>query len=196
MRTSVMLPVGIENFEKIRTEGFYYIDKTGLIRDLLNNWGEVNLFTRPRRFGKSLNMSMLKCFFETGCRKELFDNLEISKEPDLCNRYMGQFPVISISLKGVSGESFSTAKAMLRALIGREAMRFAFLADSDMLEEKERKLYYALTDIDQHGSFTMTDQLLCDSLLLLSKLLHKHYGRKAGMTVIALATPQYIAPGM
>ena len=98
-----MLPIGIDNFEKLREENFYYVDKTGLIRDLLYNWGEVNLFTRPRRFGKSLNMNMLKRFFEIGGRKEIFDGLQIMEERDLCERYMGKFPVISISLKAVNG---------------------------------------------------------------------------------------------
>lgn len=100
------LPIGIDNFEKIRKNDFYYVDKTGLIKDLLNNWGEVNVFTRPRRFGKTLNMSMLKNFFETGSDKTLFDGLQISKEKELCKKYMGKFPVISISLKGVDGLSF------------------------------------------------------------------------------------------
>lgn len=95
------LPVGIESFEKIRQEGFYYVDKTSMIRDLLNKWGEVNLFTRPRRFGKSLNMSMLQSFLEVGCDKTLFNGLEISNETDLCEQYMGKFPVISVSLKGI-----------------------------------------------------------------------------------------------
>ena len=107
------LPIGIENFEKIRTEGFYYIDKTRLIKELLQNWGEVNLFTRPRRFGKSLNMSMLKSFFEIGCDSALFDGLEISTEKELCEKYMGKFPVISISLKSVSGAEFGIARGML-----------------------------------------------------------------------------------
>ena len=103
------LPIGVESFEKIRDDDFYYIDKTGLIRDLLLNWGEVNLFTRPRRFGKSLNMSMLKNFFEIGSRRELFDGLAIMKETELCERYMGKFPVVSVSLKGVSGNDYETA---------------------------------------------------------------------------------------
>lgn len=183
MGISVKLPVGIESFEKIRTENFYYVDKTGLIRDLLNNWGEVNLFTRPRRFGKSLNMSMLKCFFEPGCKKELFDGLEISGETALCEKYMGQFPVMSISLKGVDGDSFNGAKEMLRSLIGEEAMRFRFLADSLRLEAEERKRYAALTDVNGRGEYTMPDSLLCNSLLLLSKYLHKHYGQKVVLLI-------------
>ena len=100
------LPVGIEDFAEIRTEDFYYVDKTGMITDLLRNWGKVNLFTRPRRFGKSLNMSMLKNFFELGCEESLFENLDISKEQDLCEKYMGKYPVISVSLKGVDSRSY------------------------------------------------------------------------------------------
>lgn len=104
------LPIGIENFEEIRTKGFYYVDKTGLIKELLENWGKVTLFTRPRRFGKSLNMSMLKSFFELDGRKETFEGLAISNETLLCEEYMGKFPVISISLKGIDAGSFNTAR--------------------------------------------------------------------------------------
>lgn len=172
------LPVGIESFEKIRKEGFYYIDKTGIIAELLNSWGEVNLFTRPRRFGKSLNMSMLKCFFEPGCERALFEGLRIWEEKELCEKYMGQFPVIFISLKGVDGAGFGAAQAMLRAVIGKEAMRFQFLMDSERLEAEEKLLYKALTGIDAQGRFTMSDELLNDSLLTLSQLLYKHYGHK------------------
>ncbi len=127
MEKKAKLPVGIENFEKLRTENFYYVDKTGLIKELLDNWGEVNLFTRPRRFGKSLNMNMLRYFFEYGCRAEIFDGLEISKEKAYCEKYMGKFPVISITLKGVDARDFEGAKDMLRSIIGDEAMRFQFL---------------------------------------------------------------------
>lgn len=141
MNRKVKLPIGIESFEEIRTEGFYYVDKTGLISELLHNWGKVNLFTRPRRFGKSLNMSMLKCFFEIGCKKELFDGLRISAETELCEEYMGKFPVISISLKGVSGGQFETAREMLCKVITQEAMSFMFLLDSDKLSEYEKEQY-------------------------------------------------------
>ena len=123
------LPVGIEDFERIRKDGFYYVDKTGLIKGLLENRAYVNLFTRPRRFGKTLNMSMLKYYFEVGSDSTLFDGLEISRERKLCERYMGKFPVIAISLKGVEGENFEEAKGMLRRTIGREAIRFPFLKD-------------------------------------------------------------------
>ena len=179
MKITKKLPVGIENFEEIRTEGFYYIDKTGLIKDLLHSWGKVNLFTRPRRFGKSLTMSMLRSFFEIDCSKDskgLFDGLEISRESELCNEYMGKFPVISISLKGVSGESFSTARSMMCSVIGSEAMRFQFLLESERLSHKDKELYNQLTDVDNH--YSMSDAVLINSLLTLTTLLKKHYDQK------------------
>lgn len=126
MTTTEKLPIGIENFKDIRRLGFYYIDKTGLIKELLNNWAKVNLFTRPRRFGKTLNMSMLQSFFEYDCDKSLFVGLDIEKEKEFCDKFMGQFPVIFISLKGVEGDSFETSRSMMRAEIQREAMRFSF----------------------------------------------------------------------
>ena len=129
------LPVGIESFEEIRRDNYYYVDKTGMIRDLLRRRGKVNLFTRPRRFGKSLNMSMLKTFFETGCEKELFDGLEISKEEGLCSQYMGRYPVISLSLKGVNGSDYATARSLLCSAVGNEALRFQFLLEDDSLTE-------------------------------------------------------------
>lgn len=170
--------MGIENFAEMRSMGFYYIDKTGLIRDLLENFGKVNLFTRPRRFGKTLNMSMLKCFFETGSDRSLFNGLEISKEKELCNQYMGNFPVISISLKSVDGRTFEEAKRALRNVIGREASRFYFLMNSEHLSEIERQQYKALVQINEKGLFTMEDALLTDSLLILSQLLQRHYGMR------------------
>ena len=118
------LPMGIEDFERVRKDGFYYVDKTGLIKDLLENIAYVNLFTRPRRFGKTLNMSMLKYFFGIGSDSALFNGLEISKEEKLCAEYMGKFPVISVTLKSAAGESFAEAKAMLRRIIGKEALTF------------------------------------------------------------------------
>jgi hypothetical protein len=172
------LPVGIENFEKIRTQGFYYVDKTGFIIELLEHWGEVNLFTRPRRFGKSLAMNTLQTFFEAGCRKDLFDGLLIMQRKELCEEYMGQFPVISISLKGVDGINFSAAKDSLKYLIGKEARRFFCLVESDQLTDIEKKSYIALTTTDDDGSFTMSDTALENSLLELSGLLAKHYNHK------------------
>ena len=177
------LPMGIENFRRLRTEGFYYVDKTGLIKDFLENLAYVNLFTRPRRFGKTLNMSMLKYFFEIGSERRLFDGLEISKEKDLCEEYMAKFPVISITLKGASGGTFQEAKGMLRRIIGNEAMRYQLLMQSDRLTQIERGQYEALVNIDKTGAFTMSDDLLEDSLLVLSKLLQKHYGKGVVMLI-------------
>ena len=177
MDRKIKLPIGIENFKEIRTEGFYYVDKTGLIRELLHNWGKVNLFTRPRRFGKSLNMSMLKHFFEIDCDRSLFDGLEISEETELCDAYMGKFPVISISLKGVSGSQFEAARAMMCSVIAREALRFQFLLESDKLSEFEKQQYVSLVQRDENG-FSMTDADLMNSLLTLSVLLEKHFAHK------------------
>ena len=171
------LPMGIENFREMRIQQFYYIDKTGMIRDLLENIGKVNLFTRPRRFGKTLTMSMLKYFFEVGSDAALFDGLEISKERALCEEYMGKFPVISVSLKDVSGNSFDEAADMLRSVIGKEAARFQFLIQSDRLTEIEHKQYKALININDCGEYAMSDVLLSDSLSVLSHLLQKHYGK-------------------
>ena len=171
------LPLGIENFKRIRTEGYYYVDKTGFIRDLLQNMAYVNLFTRPRRFGKTLNMSMLKYFFEAGCDSALFDGLEISKEKELCEEYMGNFPVISVSLKEVAGENFDTAKRILRSVLGDEAVRFPFLAESERLTETERLQYKKLIELDEHGEYAMSDEVLSKSLLTLSRFLQKHYSQ-------------------
>lgn len=182
------LPIGIDGFEKIRTNNFYYVDKTMFIAELLQNWGEVNLFTRPRRFGKTLNLSMLKCFFEIGGRQELFDGLKISQEKELIEEYMGQFPVISVSLKSVDGLSFEAASAALRNIVGKEASRFQFLRESVRLSENERERYEALIRVDQ-GVFAMNDELLVDSLLTLSQLLSKHYDRK-----IILLIDEYDVP--
>ncbi len=171
------LPMGIENFKRIRTEGYYYVDKTGLIKDLLQNMAYVNLFTRPRRFGKTLNMSMLKYFFEAGSDIALFDGLEISKEKELCEEYMGKFPVISISLKEVAGENFDAAKRVLRSVLGDEAVSFPFLAESDRLTETERLQYKKLIALDEHGEYAMSDEVLSKSLLTLSRFLQKHFGQ-------------------
>lgn len=165
-------PIGIESFEEIRREGFYYVDKTGLIRDLLDNWGKVNLFTRPRRFGKTLNMSMLKSFFEIGTDKTLFDGLAISKETDMCDMYMGKFPVVFLSLKGVDGLTFEDAYGMLRRLMISEVRRFSCLADSERISENDKTAFMRILR-EQEG---MDD--VQDSLRILSELLYKHYGRK------------------
>ncbi len=180
MKVVKKLPVGIEDFLEIRTEDFYYVDKTGLIRELLYNWGKVNLFTRPRRFGKSLNMNMLKYFFSKDGDPTLFDGLLIAQETELCEKYMGKFPVISVTLKGVDARSFEDARAALSTVIGEEALRFRFLLDSDRISEEEKLRYRNLITIDQSGrqEFAMSGETLRGSLLLLSRLLGMHYGQK------------------
>ena len=179
------LPVGIENFEEFSREDFYYVDKTLFIAELLQNWGKVNLFTRPRRFGKTLNMSMLKYFFEIGTDKSLFDGLKIAENKELCTEYQGQFPVIFISLKSVDGLTFESAVAALRTLIGNEASRFQFLRDSDKLSDEEKALYRQLiqTGTAQGGIYAMTDEALAASLKTLSQLLAKHYGRQVVLLI-------------
>ena len=174
------LPIGIESFEEIRKEGFYYVDKTGVIEELLEKWGKVNLFTRPRRFGKSLNMSMLKTFFEIGGEPALFAGLNISKNQELCEKYMGQFPVISISLKSAEGLSFSAACEALKTVIGTEALRFSFLEESTVLSENDKKMYRQLTKVgtSETGLFDMSMEVLTSGLKTLSSLLCKHYGKQ------------------
>ena len=174
------LPIGIENFGEFSAENFYYVDKTLFIKELLQNWGKVNLFTRPRRFGKSLNMSMLKCFFEVGCDPALFEGLKIGRERELCEAYMGKFPVISVSLKSVAGRSFESASVALRTVIGDEARRFDFLKSSPGLSEDEKKAYAQLTETGsaQGGVYAMTEGVAAASLKTLSRLLEKHYGQK------------------
>ncbi|HIS91598.1 MAG TPA: AAA family ATPase, partial [Candidatus Alectryocaccomicrobium excrementavium] len=171
------LPVGIDSFEKLRRENFYYIDKTGLIRDLLNNWGEVNLFTRPRRFGKTLNMSMLKSFLETGADKSLFDGLAITKETALCEAYMGKFPVVLLSLKGVDGLTFEDAYGMLRLLIRSEVSRMRVLLESERIAGDDKKpLERILKEQD-------TKDDILNSLKTLSFLLYQHYGQKTVLLI-------------
>ncbi len=171
------LPIGIENFEEFSSEDFYYADKTLFIKELLQNWGKVNLFTRPRRFGKSLNMSMLKCFFEIGGDPALFEGLKIAREKELCERYRGKFPVISISLKSVDGFKYEAAVTALRRVIGNEACRFGFLTESEQLGQNDKELYLGITAV-KDGKYLMTDDVLTDSLKTLSLLLEKHYGQK------------------
>ncbi|OUP81649.1 UNVERIFIED_ORG: hypothetical protein B5F06_14650 [Lacrimispora saccharolytica] len=175
------LPIGIENFEEFSSEDFYYADKTLFIKELLQNWGKVNLFTRPRRFGKSLNMSMLKCFFEIGRDPAPFEGLKIAREKELCEKYMGKLPVISISLKSVDGLKYDSALASLKTVIGNEAGRFRFLRDSAKLDENDKNSYNQLVNVEVKGSskYTMSDDTLVDSLKTLSLLLEKHYGQKA-----------------
>ncbi len=171
------LPIGLENFEEIRNAGFYYVDKTKLIEQLLEEWGKVNLFTRPRRFGKTLNMSMLRYFFEIGTDKSLFDGLYISQNEKICEEYMGKFPVIFLSLKSVEGLSFESAKYRLCDWVGKEAERFRFLLESDKLTENEKRRYRAIIAM-QDGKYVMSEDILISSLQILSELLYKHYGIK------------------
>ena len=178
MASTLKLPVGIENFEEIRKLGFYYIDKTRLIEQLLQGWGKVTLFTRPRRFGKTLNMSMLKSFFEIGTDKTLFDGLYISGNKELCDEHMGKYPVIFLSFKGVEGLTYDEAFDALVRVISKEISRVSFLADSDKLTMLEREQYKGLTIIE-NGSFVFNKDKLISSLQLLSQLLYKHYGQKA-----------------
>lgn len=166
------LPIEIENFEKLWQEDFYYIDKTRLIEQLLTRWGEVNLFTRPRRFGKSLNMSMLQSFFEIGKDKTLFDGLRISDNQELCEEYQGKFPVVSVSLKGINGATYEEARRFLIKTINEEARRLSVLSDSAELDETDHEL---LTQLKKKE---MTNDSLVYSIRELTELLEKHYGRK------------------
>ena len=171
------LPIGIDNFEKIRRNGFYYVDKTSLIEQLFSNWGEVNLFTRPRRFGKTLNMSMLKYFFEIGSDRSLFDGLHICANEKICSEHMGKYPVIFLSLKNAEGLNFDTAKYQMVELIAREAERFPFLAKDTNLSDRDREKYRVLTAFAD-GHYQMSDDVLYGSLQTLSELLYKHFNQK------------------
>lgn len=177
MENTLKLPVGIDSFDKIRKNGFYYIDKSGLIEQLVQLGGEVTLFTRPRRFGKTLNMSMLRSFFEIGADASLFDGLYISGNKEICDEYMGKYPVIFLSLKDVDGLKYENAKYRIMELIGREAERYFFLGDSDRLSENEKEQYKAVIAL-QNGKYSMDENVLTSSLRLLSHLLFKHYGEK------------------
>lgn len=188
MNRQLKLPVGIENFQEIRQLGFYYVDKTKMIEHLLSQWGKVNLFTRPRRFGKTLNMSMLRYFFEIGTDPTLFDGLFISQNKELCETYLGKFPVVFLSLKNVDGLTFEEARYRLTELIAKEAERFGFLADSDRLSENEKKMYQALTALSD-GRYTMDELLLVSAIQTISQLLYRHYGQK-----IILLMDEYDVP--
>ena len=170
MTDTLKLPVGIDDFYKLRKSEFYYVDKTKLIEQLLNNWGEVNLFTRPRRFGKTLNMSMLRAFFEIGTDPTLFDGLYISENKELCREYMGKYPVIFISLKGVDGMTFSRAKNMLAEILKEEADRHYYLKSSDKLTEEDKEQFRKI--------LLGTDETIENSIKTLSRFLYKHYGQK------------------
>ena len=166
------LPIGIENFAKLQAEDFYYVDKTMLIKELLDNWAEMNLFTRPRRFGKTLNMSMLKAFFELNGDKNCFKGTRISREVYLCEQYMGKFPVIFISLKSISAQTYEKACDMAIQIVNGEARRFQYLLDSERLTEYDKDAFKSLLLPD------MKESVLCSSLRILSELLEKHHGQK------------------
>ena len=166
------LPVGIENFEEMRKQDFYYVDKTGLIVELLGGWGKVNLFTRPRRFGKTLNMSMLKSFFEIGTDASLFDGLAVSKEKALCETYMGKYPVVFVSLKGVDGLTFEDAYKRMRDVIREEALRLSFLKASERLDADDLRSFLRILSEEDTPADTAA------SLRMLCTLLEKHYGQK------------------
>lgn len=170
MNGNLKLPVGIDDFRKIRECGFYYVDKTKLVEQLMQNWGEVNLFTRPRRFGKTLNMSMLRSFFEIGTDKSLFDGLYISQNKELCDMYMGKYPVISITLKGIEGMTFEEARNMLKIILKNEARRHYYLKNSDRLTDDDKQQYEQI--------LLGTAENTADSLRLLSQLLFLHYDKK------------------
>lgn len=177
MNSRLKLPVGIDNFEKIRKEEFYYIDKTKLIEQLLTNWGEVNLFTRPRRYGKTLNMSMLKSFFDIGTDKSIFKGLYISNNTKLCDEYMGRYPVIFVSFKDVNGMTYDDAYDALVQVLGEVANRFSFLLESDSLFENEKEQYRGMIRVSD-GKYHMDKGVVISSLKVMSQLLSKHYGRK------------------
>ncbi|MCC8028267.1 MAG: ATP-binding protein [Lachnospiraceae bacterium] len=174
------MPIGVDDFAEILTQGFYYVDKTGMIKELLENWGKVNLFTRPRRFGKSLNMSMLRYFFEIGTDRSLFDGLAITKETKLCGEYMGKYPVISISLKQVSGDSFEEARQQLWSSIAEAAEQLDYLQKSKRLNNRDKKKIFDLSEGKGNQQ---------EALRLMSRMLNKHYGKK-----VMILIDEYDAP--
>ena len=181
MSGNLKLPVGIDDFRKIRECGFYYVDKTKLVEQLMQNWGEVNLFTRPRRFGKTLNMSMLRSFFEIGTDKSLFDGLYISRNKELCDMHMGKYPVISITLKGIEGMTFEEARNMLKIILKNEARRHYYLKNSDRLTDDDKQQYEQI--------LLGTSENTADSLRLLSQLLFLHYDKKVVILIDEYAVP-------
>ena len=172
------LPIGMENFVEIRRNNFYYVDKTRLIEQLVEKWSEGSLFTRPRRFGKTLNMSMLRAFFEVGAEANLFDGLYISHKKELCEQYMGKYPVISFTLKNIEGQSFDEVKKSMKYLIGTIARQYSFLLESEKLSVVDKEIYRALLFTNEDGTFQMSDVALEKSLYRLTELLEKHYHKK------------------
>ena len=186
------IPIGIDDFKKIRESDFYYVDKTKLIENLINNCGKVNIFTRPRRFGKSLNMSMLKCFFEIGTDTSLFNDLYISNNIKLCEKHLGKYPVISLTLKNIDGLNFNEALNGFVEIIGHEAERFDFLLDSDRLSPSDKERYGSLIAIN-NGKYSMDKRMLVTSLESLSYLLYKHYNQRVIILIDEYETPLYNA---
>lgn len=186
------IPIGIDDFKKIRESDFYYVDKTKLIENLINNCGKVNIYTRPRRFGKSLNMSMLKCFFEIGTDTSLFNDLYISNNIKLCEKHLGKYPVISLTLKNIDGLNFNEALNGFVEIIGHEAERFDFLLDSDRLSPSDKERYGSLIAIN-NGKYSMDKRMLVTSLESLSYLLYKHYNQRVIILIDEYETPLYNA---
>ena len=189
---AIKLPIGIDDFKKIRESDFYYVDKTKLIEKLINNCGKVNIFTRPHCFGKSLNMSMLKCFFGIGTDTSLFDDLYISNNKELCEKYLGKYPVISLTLKDIEGLNFNEALSNFVELIGHEANRFEFLLDSDRLSSNDKERYGSLIVLN-NGKYSMDKRTLVNSLELLSSLLHKHYNQRVIILIDEYEVPLHKA---
>ena len=177
MSKHLRLPVGAEDFREIREKNLYYVDKTRLIEQIFEEFSKVTLFTRPRRFGKTLNMSMLRHFFEIGTEKNLFDGLYIAQNEQLCEEHMGKHPVIFISLKDVEGLNFDQAQYRFVEIIAREARRFQFLLESEKLEEADKNIYKSIVAVE-NGQYTMGGKLFAGALRILSELLTKHYGKK------------------
>ncbi len=177
MTEPIKLPVGYDSFAEIRNGDFYYVDKTGLIEQIFTNQGEVSIFTRPRRFGKTLNMSMLKYFFELGSDKTLFEGTKIAENQELFSQYQGSYPVIFLTLKDVEGLHFEAAQYQMKELVGREAERFSFLKESPALSKEEQERYAAVVR-QENGKYVMDEETLYGSLRTLSELLYQHYGRK------------------
>lgn len=186
------IPIGIDDFKKIRESDFYYVDKTKLIENLINYCGKVNIYTRPRRFGKSLNMSMLKCFFEIGTDTSLFNDLYISNNIKLCEKHLGKYPVISLTLKNIDGLNFNEALNGFVEIIGHEAERFDFLLDSDRLSPSDKERYGSLIAIN-NGKYSMDKRMLVTSLESLSYLLYKHYNQRVIILIDEYETPLYNA---
>jgi len=185
------LPTGWDDFERVIKDGYYYVDKTKLIGNLIETRSAVTLFTRPRRFGKTLNMSMLKNFFEIGSDPSLFDGLAIADNKELCQKYQGKYPVISISLKTVSGLSYGDALNRMRDVIGHEAEHFNFLLESDNLTENDKIGYRRMIMRDEktRENYCMSEDTIISSLFELSYLLKKHYD-----TNVIILTDEYDVP--